>query len=233
MAILDPPLCEHSSDPTSARFNLLRHFGCGRFTFTMTLSKVESIYQMHGPRLQVVKPGTYMTKKEASDTSSSSGTDEEEKDDLRLEITHWWKGVKDYLLKLVSARVLMSIVNLMVQCSKNIWTTKYTSLRSYQHALQTLPFAHQHLILVLLYHLKRPLPNPNQAKARRRNLPPTLLHHRRDRPPSRQLFSLTDYVRISYLKNKTSTQISQNPQSRLSTTCDDLSSRPLEPLKSG
>lgn len=43
--------------------------------------------------------------------SQENGLDEDgthrERDDLRLEITYWWSGLKDHLIKLVSEEILL------------------------------------------------------------------------------------------------------------------------------
>ena len=94
MAHLSPPLCEHTSNAGNSRLNILRHFSYKVHVLTLTLVAVPDVFAVRPPRLQILRPDNH--------TLFSTGKEwqSEERDRLRLEITMWWKGVKDHIVHL-------------------------------------------------------------------------------------------------------------------------------------
>ncbi|KAG8935294.1 hypothetical protein FRC01_003045 [Tulasnella sp. 417] len=112
-----------STDPstTHSRIKIQRHFRLNKFSLTLHLSTIESeLFEVRVPRLQIVKSVTEVKKEEGLRTegdqlkkrdavSSTARSLEDvleepgahrERDDLRLEITYWWSGLKEHLTKL-------------------------------------------------------------------------------------------------------------------------------------
>ncbi|KAG8875784.1 hypothetical protein FRB97_004724 [Tulasnella sp. 331] len=104
----DPKLPTPRKYPAPAlpptRFNILRHFQYGAIILNFTLSPIDSdIFEVKVPRIQITK-GVEEVKKleelggvETEDSSLEESPEDEEKEDLRLEITDWWMGLKEYL----------------------------------------------------------------------------------------------------------------------------------------
>ncbi|KAG9019242.1 hypothetical protein FRB90_004804 [Tulasnella sp. 427] len=109
------------------RSSIRRHFRCKTFLLTFSLITIESdLFEVRAPRIQIVKSVAEIRKDddEASTMQRDSSprlnnpknTDDRrspedalehsgihrERDDLRLEITYWWSGLKEHLLNLAS-----------------------------------------------------------------------------------------------------------------------------------
>jgi 1-phosphatidylinositol-3-phosphate 5-kinase len=94
LAHLSPPLCEHTSDAENSRFSILRHFSYKAHVLTLTLVAVPDVFAVRPPRLQILRPDNQTL------LSTEKEWQSEERDRLRLEITMWWKGVKDHIVHL-------------------------------------------------------------------------------------------------------------------------------------
>lgn len=94
LAHLSPPLCEHTSDAEKSRFSILRHFSYKAHVLTLTLFAVPDVFAVRPPRLQILRPDNQTLLFMEREWQS------EERDRLRLEITMWWKGVKDHIVHL-------------------------------------------------------------------------------------------------------------------------------------
>jgi len=92
LAHLSPPLCEHTSDAENSRFSILRHFSYKAHVLTLTLVSAPDVFAVRPPRLQILRPD--------NQTLLAMEWQSEERDRLRLEITMWWKGVKDHIVHL-------------------------------------------------------------------------------------------------------------------------------------
>lgn len=118
-----PPSTDLSS--THSRIQIRRHFRHNNLFLTLQISTIESdLFEVRVPRVRIVKSITEVKKQEGLQTaggqgkppdqpefSSTSRSPEDaleeqgahrERDDLRLEITYWWSGLKEHLTKLVS-----------------------------------------------------------------------------------------------------------------------------------
>jgi len=107
---LTPPLCEHTTPPTSpwptlpsSRFNIVRHFTTASADISISLSPVEEIFELRAPRLQIIrgvdKAPLPFTKVEVPVTAD--GDQSIERKELRRQIRTWWEGVSDHLDKIV------------------------------------------------------------------------------------------------------------------------------------
>ena len=94
LAYLSPLLCEHTSDAENSRLNILRHFSYKAHILTLTLVAVPDVFAVRPPRLQILRPDNQTL------LSMEKEWQSEERDRLRLEITMWWKGVKDHIVHL-------------------------------------------------------------------------------------------------------------------------------------
>ncbi|KAG8942343.1 hypothetical protein FRC04_003795 [Tulasnella sp. 424] len=103
-----------------SRTNVRRHFQYNNFVLTLDISTIRSdLFEVRMPRVHIIKsvaevkreeglanPRDQPTKSDRPNLSASqeNGLDEDgthrERDDLRLEITYWWSGLKDHLIKL-------------------------------------------------------------------------------------------------------------------------------------
>jgi len=102
---LTPSICDHTtplSSPTTtlptSRFNIIRHFTTASAGISFTLSKIDDIFELRLPHLQVTQgldivpsPFTH---------PDISGLSEKAKE-LRREIRKWWEGVSDHIDKIV------------------------------------------------------------------------------------------------------------------------------------
>jgi 1-phosphatidylinositol-3-phosphate 5-kinase len=89
------------SDPLpSARYNIVRFFGYGDRHVSFSLSRVEDIFELQVPRLQIVRSGM-PSNAPKSDLGQPSGGDEEKRV-LRNEIKAWWQAVAEHIDKIVS-----------------------------------------------------------------------------------------------------------------------------------
>lgn len=109
---LHPTLCEHtsSSNVTSLtsdpRLNILRHFSYQTQKLTFSLSVIEDVFDVHVPRLQLLKASNDKPLESTSVTSpaltaQNLGDADEAKRALRKEIVGWWQEVSDYVERLV------------------------------------------------------------------------------------------------------------------------------------
>jgi len=94
LAHLSPPLCEHTSDAENSRLSILRHFSYKAHVLTLTLVAVPDVFAVRPPRLQILRLDNQTL------LSMEKEWQSEERDRLRLEITMWWKGVKDHIVHL-------------------------------------------------------------------------------------------------------------------------------------
>jgi 1-phosphatidylinositol-3-phosphate 5-kinase len=104
---LTPTLCEHTTSPAgagslpSSRFNIIRHFSTASGDISFTLSKIQAIFELRVPRLQITRglekfsPVTNPSKKEDVDMDGAH------KKALRREIRRWWEGISDHIDKIV------------------------------------------------------------------------------------------------------------------------------------
>ncbi|KAH0580710.1 hypothetical protein H2248_002196 [Termitomyces sp. 'cryptogamus'] len=105
-----PATCACSS--TSASFNLQRHFGVSvdgsrqknegkhRHVVSFECSKIDDIYELHVPRLQILSglgSVSHVSKAESGGTEDKGEGEERERRELRREIRKWWEGVAGYL----------------------------------------------------------------------------------------------------------------------------------------
>ena len=126
ISTLNSFLCDHttpsnknSPDLSASRLNIIRHFSTVSVDVSFTLSKIEDIFELKAPRLQIVRdtekssiPQTLLGKKEKSEEDEARP-----KKELRREIKKWWEGVADHIDKIVSrflirngAYMLMSFI---------------------------------------------------------------------------------------------------------------------------
>ncbi|PIL34683.1 hypothetical protein GSI_03463 [Ganoderma sinense ZZ0214-1] len=109
---LSPPLCEHTTFPEKpwapadtpiphARFDIIRHFSHKGRVVTMTLADVREVFEVHVPRLQILrrkagekKPVPDPTPIQHPTAQGSSVLGESHKV-LRREIMRWWQGLSD------------------------------------------------------------------------------------------------------------------------------------------
>lgn len=121
-----------STDPptTHSRTQVRRHFRHNYLFLTLQISTIESdLFEVRVPRVQIVKSIAEIKKQEGLQTEGDqvkmpdqlkfSGTSRSpevaleeqgshrERDDLRLEITYWWSGLKEHLTKLVSREITL------------------------------------------------------------------------------------------------------------------------------
>ncbi|KNZ81184.1 1-phosphatidylinositol-3-phosphate 5-kinase FAB1 [Termitomyces sp. J132] len=111
-----PATCACSS--TSASFNLQRHFGVSvdgsrqknegkhRHVVSFECSKIDDIYELHVPRLQILSglgSVSHVSKAESGGTEDKGEGEERERRELRREIRKWWEGVAGYLDNLLEA----------------------------------------------------------------------------------------------------------------------------------
>jgi 1-phosphatidylinositol-3-phosphate 5-kinase len=104
-ANLATPLCEHTTlntkDPKDilrCRSNIIRHFNYKSHIISFSTSPVQDVYEVRIPRVQITKVRALTAQQRGGtirDTWQSA-----ERDKLRLEITMWWKGVKDHMNQL-------------------------------------------------------------------------------------------------------------------------------------
>ncbi|KIO23123.1 hypothetical protein M407DRAFT_27362 [Tulasnella calospora MUT 4182] len=108
---------------THSRIQIRRHFRHNNFFLTLQTSTIEpDLFEVRVPRVQIVKSVAEVKKEEglqiegdqvkkpdqpkfSSPSRSPEDAPEEpgahrERDDLRLEITYWWSGLKEHLTKL-------------------------------------------------------------------------------------------------------------------------------------
>ncbi|KAG5643166.1 hypothetical protein DXG03_001496 [Asterophora parasitica] len=103
LAAPTPALCQHSE-----RLSVRRHFGVMRtHVVTFASSRVEDIFELRVPRLQITHSERCTGRDSSSSTGQGSGVEsvddteeEKEKRELRREIRRWWEGVADHMDKL-------------------------------------------------------------------------------------------------------------------------------------
>lgn len=129
-ATLQPTLCEHTTDNPEAeeagspiqapkrypvpslpknRFNIRRHFEHRRHVLSFSSAPLDSsVFEVKIPRVQIVKTPAEVKKALSVPQNAASKppsdveiSEEQERDRLRLEITYWWGGLKDHVVKLV------------------------------------------------------------------------------------------------------------------------------------
>jgi 1-phosphatidylinositol-3-phosphate 5-kinase len=107
---LSSELCEHTNINTElptvpndtlppSRFSIVRFFGYGSRSVSFSLSRVEDIFELRVPQLQIIKSN--VPEKPTRTSEQATVEEEEEKRELRNEIKIWWQGIADHLDKLV------------------------------------------------------------------------------------------------------------------------------------
>ncbi|KAG9033163.1 hypothetical protein FRB95_000505 [Tulasnella sp. JGI-2019a] len=89
----------------STRFNIQHHFQHRSTVLNFTLSPIDSdIFEVKVPRIQITKAVGEVKKMEESQTAEDpepsgdkESQEDKDKEELRLEITDWWLGLKGYL----------------------------------------------------------------------------------------------------------------------------------------
>ncbi|KAG8835679.1 hypothetical protein FRC17_001868 [Serendipita sp. 399] len=102
MARLSNPPCEHTVASSSSeqelarcRSNIIRHFAYKGFVLTFTTSPVQEVYEVRIPRVQITKGRAWASQQQGGTIRDT--WQKQEQDKLRLEITLWWKGVKQHI----------------------------------------------------------------------------------------------------------------------------------------
>ncbi|KAJ7330381.1 hypothetical protein DFH08DRAFT_786154 [Mycena albidolilacea] len=104
---LTPVLCDHTAPATPSpkekdgdehRFNVVRHFERQAYRIDYSLSRMDDVYELRVPRLQIVGgAGTGARTSLANSEGKEGPAVDEEKRALRREIKAWWEGVADHL----------------------------------------------------------------------------------------------------------------------------------------
>jgi 1-phosphatidylinositol-3-phosphate 5-kinase len=79
---------------------MVRFFGYGRRWVSFSLSRVDDVFELRVPRLQVVRSGMVEHSGRSVDDKTLA-EDDEAKKTLRREIRAWWQGVAEHLDRLV------------------------------------------------------------------------------------------------------------------------------------
>jgi 1-phosphatidylinositol-3-phosphate 5-kinase len=82
-------------DLIRCKSNIIRNFAYKGYTFSFSNAPVQDVYEIQIPRLQITKGSAIESQSEGSTVRDA--WQEADKDKLRLEITHWWKGVKEHM----------------------------------------------------------------------------------------------------------------------------------------
>ncbi|KDN36345.1 hypothetical protein RSAG8_10912, partial [Rhizoctonia solani AG-8 WAC10335] len=90
---LDTPICAHT---TSSRHAILRYFSHAGWMLAFETSEVRDVYEVKVPKVRMLR--TPVRALHGVDIAM----DDRVRSDLRLQITGFWKGVKDYLNELES-----------------------------------------------------------------------------------------------------------------------------------
>ena len=95
LSSLDPPLCSHT---TSSRHAIVRHFAHSGWMVAFETSDVHDVYEVKVPKVRMLRTGA------RSATAGLDGiADDKVRAGLRLQITEFWKGIKEHLDELVSS----------------------------------------------------------------------------------------------------------------------------------
>ncbi|KAG8795028.1 hypothetical protein FRC12_018837 [Ceratobasidium sp. 428] len=94
IASLDPALCPHT---TTSKHAIVRHFSHSGWTLAFETSEVPDVYEVKVPKVRMLR-----TIKRVDHAHTQLVADERVKDELRLQVTRFWKDVKDYLDELES-----------------------------------------------------------------------------------------------------------------------------------
>jgi 1-phosphatidylinositol-3-phosphate 5-kinase len=102
-AKIHPPLCDHpkaasKEELNKRKFYIVRHFAFNSYIITFTAVPVEDVYEVRIPRVQITKHRALKAQREGS--TIRDNWQEQDRDKLRLEITLWWKGVKEHMNQL-------------------------------------------------------------------------------------------------------------------------------------
>ncbi|KAG6914163.1 hypothetical protein DXG01_002001 [Tephrocybe rancida] len=94
-------ICTHTE-----RHGLSRHFSLSTHTVSFSCSRVDDIFELRVPRLQISRgertahdSSSFMTHSESGETLEET-EEEQEKRELRREIRRWWEGIADHMDKL-------------------------------------------------------------------------------------------------------------------------------------
>lgn len=90
---LDSPLCSHT---TSSRHTIVRYFSHGGWMVAFETSEVQDVYEVKVPKVRMLRAPI-----RNSNTGVDLTADERVRSELRLQITRFWKCIKDYLDELV------------------------------------------------------------------------------------------------------------------------------------
>ena len=94
LSSLDPSLCSHTA---SSKHDIVRHFAHSGWTLAFETSEVRDVYEVKVPKVRMLRGGT-----RGERVGMELGADDRVKVELRLQITKFWKGIKDHLDELVS-----------------------------------------------------------------------------------------------------------------------------------
>jgi 1-phosphatidylinositol-3-phosphate 5-kinase len=104
-AKLSKPLCEHTTpastetkDLMRARSNIVRHYAYQSYITSFSTSPVQDVYEVQIPRIQITKVRAMKAMKEGMTIREAWQKDE--RAELRLQITAWWKGIKERMNQL-------------------------------------------------------------------------------------------------------------------------------------
>ncbi|CAE6510846.1 unnamed protein product [Rhizoctonia solani] len=86
---LDTLICPHTA---SSRHTIIRHFSHGGWMLAFETSEVRDVYEVKVPKVRMLR-----TPVRAGQVGNDIATDERVRSELRLQITEFWKGIKDYL----------------------------------------------------------------------------------------------------------------------------------------
>lgn len=104
-ATLSTPLCEHtkttskdSKDLLRTRSNIIRNYAYKSYIISFSTSPVQDVYEVKIPRIQITKTRAITSMQEGATIRDTWQQDE--RAELRLQITSWWKGIKERLNQL-------------------------------------------------------------------------------------------------------------------------------------
>ncbi|CAE6458983.1 unnamed protein product [Rhizoctonia solani] len=91
---LDTSICPHTA---SSRHSIIRHFSHSGWMVSFETSEVRDVYEVKVPKVRILR-----TPMRTGHGMSDVAADERVRSELRLQITDFWKGVKDHLDELES-----------------------------------------------------------------------------------------------------------------------------------
>ncbi|KAG9096195.1 hypothetical protein FRC06_008940, partial [Ceratobasidium sp. 370] len=91
---LEPSLCSHT---TASKHAIVRHFSHSGWTLAFETSEVSDVYEVKVPKVRMLR-----AIKRIDHAGTQLVADDRAKIELRLQVTRFWKGIKDYLDELES-----------------------------------------------------------------------------------------------------------------------------------